>query len=193
MFVPSTAGLLVAPLPTAGIQFTDLDTVSAMASWPDAAALVFASGLNPGGGYRVGARGQEEDVCRAHSHLIDYLEGDACRLFYEEGRRTAPVFSDSCLLVERFIFAAAPDCRDRLAEDHRALLSRRACRVAQVARSHGWKQLVVGAWGCGAYRNNVLDVVDAWRDVVAQRLISLVVAVPNKQILDVFRRRLVTR
>jgi uncharacterized protein (TIGR02452 family) len=85
-----------------------------------------------------------------------------------------PVFRDDkgILLDEpyttTFLTAAAPNAgairRNQPAEarDIPAVLARLAERVLQVAAAHGHRTLVLGAWGCGVFRNDPSAVADAF-------------------------------
>jgi uncharacterized protein (TIGR02452 family) len=48
-------------------------------------------------------------------------------------------------------------------------LARRARRVLAVAAAHGHRRLVLGAWGCGVFRNDPVVVADAFADALAER------------------------
>lgn len=147
--------------------------------------LNFASAKNPGGGFRTGAQAQEESLARS-SGLYRCLE--AAPDYYEFHRRqrdplysdhmiyspAVPVFrDDSGRLLERpyataFITAPAPNAGAvRSPEGRRELpgvLRHRAARVLAVARAHGHTRLVLGAWGCGVFRNSPETVARAFRE-----------------------------
>ena len=155
----------------------------------DVAALVFASAKHPGGGFRNGAKAQEEDVARAsglyrclnavpqyyaaHKSRSDNLYSD--RVIYSRG---VPVFrdDDGSLLDEPFLVslltAAAPNRgavpRDRAAQVAQ-VLTKRARRVVAVATALGHRRLVLGAWGCGVFRNDPATVAEAFAVALAEQ------------------------
>ncbi|MCD7445133.1 TIGR02452 family protein [Streptomyces lincolnensis] len=153
------------------------------------AVLNFSSARNPGGGYLNGAQAQEEALCRA-SALYACLIG--VREFYDHHRAhrdpfytdrvihspAVPVFRDDRggLLDEPytagFLTAAAPNAgvvRRTAPERERELpraLAVRAERVLEVAAAHGYRRLVLGAWGCGVFQNDPAQVAGAFRDLL---------------------------
>jgi uncharacterized protein (TIGR02452 family) len=164
-----------------------------------AASLVFASARNPGGGFRTGARAQEEDIARA-SALHACL--DTVTPFYAHHRAHAdlrysdrviyaprvPVFRDDAgALLERayqttMIVAAAPNLSaiQRNQPDDAAtvpaVLARRALRILTVAAAHGHRRLVLGAWGCGVFGNSPEVVAGAFTQALQRvRLFDQVV------------------
>jgi uncharacterized protein (TIGR02452 family) len=66
------------------------------------------------------------------------------------------------------ITAPAPNAGRVLRQDARAwpkiedALRRRAGCVLAVAREHGHRTLILGAWGCGVFQNNPRMVADAF-------------------------------
>ncbi|MDX3314234.1 TIGR02452 family protein [Streptomyces sp. NPDC054884] len=155
------------------------------------AVLDFASARNPGGGYLNGAQAQEEALCRASALYACLLEA---RRFYDHHRAhrdpfytdrvihspAVPVFRDDRgrLLDEPytvgFLAAAAPNAGVVLrTAPHRAgelprALSVRAERVLETAAAHGYRRLVLGAWGCGVFRNDPAQVAGAFRALLAR-------------------------
>jgi uncharacterized protein (TIGR02452 family) len=149
------------------------------------AVLNFASARNVGGGYLGGARAQEEDLCRhallypcllqapeyyaAHRASDDLLYSD--RVIWSPD---VPVHRDERgdLLAEPFpvsfltcpapnagqLLRREPDAGPRLRE----ALARRAGRVLGVAAQQSTRQLVLGAWGCGVFRNDPREVAAAF-------------------------------
>lgn len=133
-------------------------------------ALNFANGIQPGGGFLNGARAQEEVLCRS-SALYMALRGDPmydAHMKRAEPDSTAwsilspdvPVFrtDDGTALDEpwllSFITCAAPVAY-RVGPSHSAeLLAERIRRVLEIGAAYGYTDLVLGAWGCGAFGND---------------------------------------
>ncbi|MFF7970182.1 TIGR02452 family protein [Streptomyces sp. NPDC007905] len=150
------------------------------------AVLNFASARNPGGGYLNGAQAQEEALCRASALYTCLLRG---REFYDHHRAhrdpfytdrvihspAVPVFRDDRgrLLPEPylagFLTAAAPNAgvvrrtAPERAGELPAALARRAERVLETAAAQGYRRLVLGAWGCGVFRNDPAQVAGVFR------------------------------
>ncbi|WP_162832963.1 TIGR02452 family protein [Streptomyces sp. CB09001] len=155
----------------------------------EVAVLNFASARNPGGGYLNGAQAQEEALCRASALYTCLLRA---REFYDHHRAHrdpfytdrvvhspgVPVFRDDRgrLLDEPFragfLTSAAPNAGVVLrtaperAADLPAALARRAERVLETAAAHGYRRLVLGAWGCGVFRNDPARVAGAFRTLL---------------------------
>lgn len=151
----------------------------------DVVALNFASAKNPGGGFLGGAKAQEEDLARC-SALYTCQIGH--RAYYDENRATesmlytdhiiyspdVPFFRDEKhdLLEKPFVVsiitAPAPNAGEAAkkgrgeSERVREVLQARARKVLAVAAAHGHRCLVLGAWGCGVFRNDPREVAEAF-------------------------------
>ncbi len=156
------------------------------------AVLNFASARNPGGGYVRGAKAQEEALCRASALYETLLEAPEYYEVHRAERSTfytdrvihspgVPVFRDDRggLLEEPFrvgfLTSPAPNAGtirrqepERAAEIPGALV-RRAGLVLEVAALHGYRGLVLGAWGCGVFQNDPAVVAEAFRGLLAGR------------------------
>ncbi|MFJ8565627.1 TIGR02452 family protein [Streptomyces sp. NPDC093514] len=168
---------------------------TATAADPDpapVAVLNFASARNPGGGYVRGAKAQEEALCRASALYETLLEAPEYYEIHRAERSTfytdrvihspgVPVFRDDRGgLLETpfragFLTSPAPNAGtirrqepERVAEIPGAL-ARRAELVLEVAAVHGYRRLVLGAWGCGVFRNDPEQVAEAFRGLLAGR------------------------
>ena len=142
-------------------------------------ALNLAAAKSVGGGWKNGARAQEECLCRG-SGLSRCLEAN--REFYEFHRQrggglysdwmmlhpSVPVFRgdepEEALLdtfwTTSFLTAVAPNAKavhhatDRI----RPAFQRRIEKVLSIALAHNFDALVLGAWGCGAFGNDPRDI-----------------------------------
>ncbi|MFL6116218.1 MAG: TIGR02452 family protein [Catenulispora sp.] len=154
------------------------------------AILNFASARNPGGGYLGGARAQEEDLCRSSALYTTLLEA---REYYDAHRQNrdtryshrviyspgVPVYRDTTTRLldapypVSFLTSPAPNAgalarhEPSALGELEALITERAGRVLAVAAHHGVATLVLGAWGCGVFRNDPAAVAGAFRSYLA--------------------------
>jgi uncharacterized protein (TIGR02452 family) len=186
------------------------------------AALNFASAKNPGGGFLNGSQAQEESLARSSALHASLLRA---RVFYERHRASpsllysdamiwspgCPVFRDDEGRLEgeprlvSFITAAAPNAG--AAADHRAeevplipeVFRRRSEYVLALAASLGHRRLVLGAWGCGVFRNDPAVVAaafpghlrhGAWSGRFERVAFSVLDSLPSEVTLAAFQRAL---
>ena len=186
-----------------------------------AAVLNFASARNLGGGDLGGARSKEEDLCRVSALYTTLRQAPDYYAAHRANRDTryshrviyspdVPVYRDHRLellaapFTVSFLTSPAPNAgalRHRLGTEPDGLveiITERAERVLAVAAHHGVRTLVLGAWGCGVFRNDPADVASAFRThltdggAFADRFERIVFAIldraPGRPILDVFHR-----
>lgn len=146
-------------------------------------ALNFASAKNPGGGFVTGAKAQEEDLARCSALYTCQLQQ---REYYDANRACesmlytdhmlyspdVPFFRDEDMsLLERpfvvsIITAPAPNAGEARRRGESGgvarVLRERARKVLAVAAAHGHRCLVLGAWGCGVFRNDPREVASAF-------------------------------
>lgn len=149
--------------------------------------LNFASAKHPGGGFLGGSQAQEESLARSSAL---YASLSRCGAFYERHRASSsllysdavilspdcPVFRDddgTLLDMPRaagFLTCAAPNA-GAIAQNRPDELPRIASTfrhriegVLAVAAESGYRRLVLGAWGCGVFRNDPAMVADAFAD-----------------------------
>jgi len=151
----------------------------------DLVTLNFASARNAGGGFINGAKAQEEDLCRC-SGLYPCLISQ--HGYYEANRKNeSAIYTDHLiyspnvpwfrtrsrddphtLFLASVITAPAPNAGVVLSREPDALtkieaaLRRRAGLVLAVAAANGHRTILLGAWGCGVFRNDPALVADAF-------------------------------
>jgi uncharacterized protein (TIGR02452 family) len=185
------------------------------------AALNFASAKNPGGGFLGGAQAQEESLARnsalyaslqqAPEYYRRHRAGDSA--LYSDAMILSPgcpVFRDDDgrlldePLLATFITSAAPNAgavaRNSPDELSRIpdVFRRRAELVLALAADHGHPALVLGAWGCGVFRNDPELVAGVFAELLAagwtRRFRRIVFSVldtsAGQATFDAFRRAL---
>ena len=154
----------------------------------DLVLLNFASARNPGGGFISGAKAQEEDVSRC-SGLYPCLLTQPT--YYEVNRKQksllytdhiiyspqVPFFRTASRNLLDYYFlsstitAPAPNAGEFLRrnpggkKELEETFRRRAKMVLSIAQDNGHRSLLLGAWGCGVFRNDphfVADVFATW-------------------------------
>lgn len=175
------------------IEVWNCSTIEAMQKLKGSAKtgiLNFASAKNPGGGFLGGASAQEESLARSSS-LYAALSKD--RSMYEYNRsRTTLLYSDYLiyspetifwfddegdflpeLLVADVITSPAPNRGAILQnnwKDELELLpevfKERIMQVLSIAYKQECDTLILGAWGCGVFRNEPADVAAYFDEVI---------------------------
>ena len=151
--------------------------------------LNFANGTNVGGGFLLGAKAQEETLCYASS-LYRTLEGDP---FFRYHRFKRIAASDYAIVSETIVFRddeyeliaepwqmdvitmAAPIAILGIGVSKKKgaeLLDSRIERLYEIAASLGYENLVLGAWGCGAFGNNPVAVSSLFRKHLEGRFVG---------------------
>jgi uncharacterized protein (TIGR02452 family) len=151
----------------------------------DLVLLNFASARNPGGGFINGAKAQEEDLARCSGLYPCLLTQPE---YYEANRvQDSLLYTDYLIyspqvpwlrvsnreLLDRYFLASvitapAPNAGQLLRRNPDAMpeidraLRQRAGYVLAVARDNGHRSLLLGAWGCGVFRNEPRMVADAF-------------------------------
>jgi uncharacterized protein (TIGR02452 family) len=154
-------------------------------------ALNFASAKHPGGGFRSGARAQEESLawssglyaCLVGNPMYDFHRtlDDPMYTSYAIYSPDVPVIraNEETLLEEpwvcSFITAAAVNAKQVLTRDPsrrpeiRPAMRERVLKVLTVAALQGHDTLVLGAWGCGAFGNDGQEIAELFQEALADR------------------------
>ncbi len=152
--------------------------------------LNFASAKNPGGGFLGGASAQEESLARSSS-LYASLVKDETMYKYNRGRSTY-LYSDYMMYSPEVVFwmndegkllkepiiadvltAPAPNkgamiqnhCPDQIRELEFTFRSRIE-KMLRLAASQEVECLILGAWGCGVFRNEPAEVAAYFHELL---------------------------
>jgi len=154
--------------------------------------LNFASATHVGGGVKTGSSAQEEAICRV-TNLYDALADCKRRGWYyvkpgnarytdniiytrgvtvvkTDARSPEPLPPSGYRKID-VVTCAAPNQRNMpLPDDEaRALFRQRVGKVLAVFAANGNADVVLGAWGCGAFRNPPGVVASAFKDELGGR------------------------
>lgn len=160
---------------------------------PKCLVMNFANPYRPGGGVRNGAKAQEEDLCR-RSSLLFSLESEEAEEYYRYNKEHSEkdffgneygtnsliitpivsVIKNKQYVHERecaqvaVLTVAAPIIRNKLFLDdsYFDLMYERIQSVLYCAAHYGYTHLVLGAWGCGAFKNDPETVSEIFKDVI---------------------------
>lgn len=171
-------------------------TIEAILHYQDTlktAVLNFASAKNPGGGFMGGAIAQEESLARSSSLYAsqtkdltlytinkknpsflysDYMIYSPGVMFWmnDEGR-----FLENPVMVD-VITSPAPNKGAMLQHGRRqeianleAVFKKRMDKVFALAESKGVERLILGAWGCGVFKNDYEDVAAYFAELIAEK------------------------
>ena len=153
--------------------------------------LNFANPVNIGGGVYKGARAQEEDLCRRSSLLRSLENSHAFRYYsYNRGLHTymgsdaillspeVEIIRDECgALMDRTAIVSVLTCAapmityglEGMSEaEYRAMFYNRIVRMLQCTAYYGYEDLVLGAWGCGAFGNDAAIVAELFYKVLKE-------------------------
>lgn len=148
-------------------------------------ALNFANAFTPGGGVLYGARAQEETLCRA-SALYYSITQEKPSQFYEyhsdnyekfgDAASNAMIYTPDCPTwkvdnvtldepyLTSYITSAAVDNTGRLPRGKiKAIHDERIKQIINCAIVNGVKNFVLGAFGCGAFYNDPVDVSQSFK------------------------------
>ena len=152
-------------------------------------ALNFASARHPGGGFLGGARAQEESLCRS-SALYACINGNPMYAHhapmpggfytnYAIYSPDVPVFrtDDGDWLDEPYVcsFITSPAVNVgalRGGESEATIrdeMRERIDKVLAIAAAHGHRAIVLGAWGCGVFRNNPEMIAELFASALRRR------------------------
>ena len=145
--------------------------------------LNLANPVNPGGGVRRGANAQEEDLCRKSSLLLS-LESKEAKKYYEYNESLHTYMGSNAIIITpkveiikdekgnlldnpvivSVMTCAAPmliyGMEGMTQTEYEQMVYNRIVGMLKVAAYLGYGVLVLGAFGCGAFRNDAKVVSD---------------------------------
>lgn len=177
------------------IEITDETTICAARrlvadeGFDKVVCLNFASAKNPGGGFLSGSQAQEESLARSSGlyscisqmrEMYDYNSSTKTCLYsdYMIYSPKVPVFRDdnNKLLNEAFLtsFITAPAVNAGVVmerekgstEKIHSVMTNRIKKILLIAALNNNKAIVLGAYGCGVFRNKAEDVAEYFRKVL---------------------------
>ena len=171
------------------ISVVNEDSFQAARRFENPLVLNFANAHNPGGGFLLGANAQEEALCRCSTLYASLKSDKAAEMYRYNNTHLSAIESDymilsknvcvfrneQCRLLEEpftaaVITAPAPNRngsallvpKKKIAE---TMLGRIRIML-RIAVKHGYKNIVLGAWGCGAFGNNPNDASEYFKTVI---------------------------
>ncbi len=150
---------------------------------PKILVLNLANPVNPGGGVRRGARAQEEDLCRCSSLLLS-LESREARKYYDYNKSLNTYMGSDALMITPQVEIIRDENGELL--DDTVIVSVVTCAAPMISHGKegmsdaeyeqmmydritgllkctaylGYRNLVLGAWGCGAFGNDAAVISD---------------------------------
>lgn len=186
------------PHSAADIKVVNADSFEAALSFRDTKCLVlnFSNAFTPGGGVENGASTQEESLCRCSSLYASITSEKASEVYKnnnEEAEKNRPetdaiiispkvsVFCNrkfdklpkpfvtavmTCPAVDRsFSFRKLFGSDSKKAAE---TMRRRVRFMLSAAADGGYKDLILGAWGCGDFGNSPVDVAGYFHEVLVE-------------------------
>lgn len=176
------------------IKVLDARSFKASENLENVVVLNFASATNPGGGVKTGSNAQEECLCRCSTLYPCLTQKNLFNDFYKYHRdrkdtfytnriiytKDVTVFKDDIrepILLDKskwfkvdVITCAAPNLRNMEKVNQNDLLKLFKSRIEQilkVAIENNKTNIVLGAFGCGAFKNPPFLVARAFKEVLS--------------------------
>ena len=158
--------------------------------------LNFASAKNPGGGFLNGSSAQEESIARAtglYPCLLnaeeyyrtnrntqsciytDYMiySPDVPIIKNEDGEYLENICTVSIITAPAVNAGVVRESEPELVSEIEVVMKRRIEKVLRIAIEHGHQHLVLGAWGCGVFKNSPEEVSRYFKEVIDSKFDSV--------------------
>lgn len=187
------------------VRIVDTDAVSAIFSLSSGktAVLNFASFHSPGGKFLEGSRAQEECLC--HESTLYNVLREFNGVFYGLNKSTTHLYENRALYSPEIVFihkgptdvaakkrycdvitCAAPNKRAAMSYQHiseaqnSAALISRVNFVLDIAEEKGVDTLILGAYGCGVFGQDPVEVAGVFKNCLSNRdFRRAIFAIPN--------------
>ncbi|CAF1431635.1 unnamed protein product [Adineta steineri] len=176
--------------------------------------LNFASAKNPGGGFLKGSQAQEESIARSSSLYLAETQSRFMNGYYDYNRHgprgiyshrmiyspRVTVFKDDNgkLLSSPYhvaiVTAPAPNAGViKNAKEARNVMTERVKHVLNVFKTNKHDTLVLGAYGCGVFKNDPLDVALIFRQHLESKEFQhsfkrIIFAILNEEMYQIFEQ-----
>lgn len=172
-----------------GIKVINADSFQAGREYDNPLVMNFANAHNPGGGFRIGANAQEEALCRCSTLYASINSNKASEMYKYNNTHMSRVESDYMLISPKVavfrnekyemlsepvmmgvVTVPAPNRYGAALLAGKELIKKtfltRIRIMLAAAAKYGYKNIVLGAWGCGAFGNKPNDVAEYFRQVI---------------------------
>lgn len=173
------------------ITINNKDSFEAGRMYKNPLVMNFANAHIPGGGFKFGANAQEEALCRCSTLYASITSKEAAVMYQYNNTHVNSVESDYMLIspnvvvfrdkdlslmdwpiVMGVVTVPAPDRRGAAMVASPTKIEetflRRIRILLRAAAVNGYKNLVLGAWGCGAFGNYPEDVALYFKKAIVE-------------------------
>lgn len=183
----------------------EIDSVGAIFKYSNVneitAVLNFASYNNPGGNFINGSKAQEECLCH-ESYLYNVLKGRIGYYKINHKNKNRSLYTDRALYSPNVRFTK--ECKDVFCdvitcatpnktaaqkyynvsnEENSKVLKERIEFVLKIAQDNGVDNLILGAYGCGVFGQDPLEVAKIFKEFLLGKykcFNKVIFAIPNK-------------
>lgn len=175
-------------------EITNEQTVEALfrlKDLKDIGVLNFASAKNPGGGFLNGAKAQEESLAISSGLYLTLLENEK---YYNENRKCGSmIYTDYAIYSPEVVFIRDKNLSlvktpitasiltmpavnmgqillktPELKEEAEKVMKQRMRKVLYIFANKNNKTLILGAYGCGVFRNNPVLIARYWYQLLRE-------------------------
>jgi len=183
---PKPADIIVNELSTLEATREMIDT-----GYKNVVCLNFASAKNPGGGFLGGSQAQEESIARSTGLYNCLLNGSE---YYQANKKYGSCFYTDYMIYAPKVPIIKDDAGNNLEELYttgiitapavntgvvskqekknlgkvEGVMKRRIKKVLAIAANNGHAAIILGAWGCGVFRNDPNDIARYFHEVIEE-------------------------